>query len=473
MTKGLKTFTNKNHENFPYKNLIKLFLSVSFRSSFAYIAAVLLFAWLFFPYIPKNLFFPIIGAHLIYQGIRFYYLNSYKGKELTREEERRFIRQHTTLMLYGSLIWGISCFFVVIYAPDNYEYIMLALIVSMAGGSISTLSALYSTYLAFNLPMIAFLIVSFLYKGGEFHTYVVIILPIFTYVLMSASLELNKTLKKSIDLMELYIKADEELKAINISLEDRVKEEVEDNRRKDQQMLEQSRLAQMGEMISMIAHQWRQPLSAITATTGSMSVHMQLGEHSEKYMEEGIEKINKYTQHLSTTITDFRNFFKPDKEKSLTSLNEVVLGSLHIIGSSLESQGIIVETFLESEEKVFSYPNELKQVVLNLMKNAQDIFAERSLDKSDATKNMEARIWIETQTHDNEVELRIRDNAGGVLQENISYIFDPYFTTKEKQDGTGLGLYMSKMIVEDHCEGRLEVKNQDEGACFVLIIPRS
>jgi len=350
---------------------------------------------------------------------------------------------------------------------------MLALIVSMAGGSISTLSALYSTYLAFNLPMIAFLIVSFLYKGGEFHTYVVIILPIFTYVLMSASLELNKTLKKSIDLMELYIKADEELKAINISLEDRVKEEVEDNRRKDQQMLEQSRLAQMGEMISMIAHQWRQPLSAITATTGSMSVHMQLGEHSEKYMEEGIEKINKYTQHLSTTITDFRNFFKPDKEKSLTSLNEVVLGSLHIIGSSLESQGIIVETFLESEEKVFSYPNELKQVVLNLMKNAQDIFAERSLDKSDATKNMEARIWIETQTHDNEVELRIRDNAGGVLQENISYIFDPYFTTKEKQDGTGLGLYMSKMIVEDHCEGRLEVKNQDEGACFVLIIPRS
>jgi signal transduction histidine kinase len=246
-------------------------------------------------------------------------------------------------------------------------------------------------------------------------------------------------------------------------LEEKVAKAVEYNRQKDQQMLEQSRLAQMGEMISMIAHQWRQPLSAITATTGTMTLKIQLDQFDAKGMQEEIQKINTYVQYLSTTISDFRNFFKPDKEKHTTSLHEIVHRSIQIIGSLLESEGIRLELFLESKTEFISYPNELQQVVINLLKNAKDVFNEKEISTP--------RIFIKTVTLDNEVQLSVSDNAGGISDANLQYIFDPYFTTKEKRDGTGLGLYMSKLIVEDHCRGRLKVENTDDGACFTLSLP--
>ena len=467
-----KNFFRQSPSVYYYSDLINLFLSASPKSSLAYISAALLFGWIFFPYIPLNIFISIMAAHGLYQSIRLYYVFKHKGTSCTQDEKKAFIRKHTILMLFGSLIWGVSCFLSVLYAPDNYEYIMLALVVAMAAGSISTLSPIFRTYLAFNLPMIFFLIVSFIYKGGEFHLYIVVILPIFTYVLMTASWDMHKTLKHSIELKELYALAKEALKETNLSLEQKVKKEVEQNRQKDRQMLEQSRLAQMGEMLSMIAHQWRQPLSAIAAATGSMDLHMQLDKYDQQYMKEKIKSINTYTEHLSTTITDFRNFFKPDKEKSLTSLNTIVEDSLGIIGTSLKSQGVVVETVLDSKEEIYSYPNELKQVVLNIIKNAQDVFIEKAQEESPSKKISQPSVVIKAQTADTEVHLTIQDNAGGIHEDNIECVFDPYFTTKGKSDGTGLGLYMSKMIVEDHCEGNLSVENRDDGACFAIRLPR-
>jgi len=207
---------------------------------------------------------------------------------------------------------------------------MLFVVISMVAGSISTLSSLYRIYLAFNLPMIIALIISFLLKEGDLNTYIAIVLPVFSYVILTASYEMHKNLKDSMELKDLYAKSRLELKNINTSLEEKISEAVEEITKKDKQMLEQSRLAQMGEMLSMIAHQWRQPLSAITSTTASISLHLQLEDYNQKYVEENIDNINTYAQYLSSTINDFRNFFKPNKEKTVVTLNGVVAPTSYV-----------------------------------------------------------------------------------------------------------------------------------------------
>ncbi|MDF1879856.1 hypothetical protein JHD50_00835 [Sulfurimonas sp. MAG313] len=465
MLSELKSFIMNKKTESVHTELITLFISSSLKSSLAYISALIFFILLYYSYIPLIVFLPVIFIHILNQSLRFYFVSKYKDKKLSLIEKRSFVKKHIFLMLLGGTTWGISGALSILYAPSPYEYIMAVLLIAMAAGSIPTLSSIYRAYLSFNIPMLFVFIGSLWYSGVEFNFYLSIILSIFTYVVIKASLDVHNGLKRSIELKELYHKAQEELKIMNDSLEDRVLNEVDKNRRKDQQMLEQSRFAQMGEMISMIAHQWRQPLASISATTGAMSLHLQLEEFNQKYIEDRIEKVNTYTQYLSTTITDFRNFFKPDKEKTMTSLNDIVLGSLKIIGTSIESDGISVETFLESKIEFLSYPNELKQVLLNILKNAQDVFTENSI-KSPC-------ICITTKNIENEVELCISDNAGGIDEKRIAYIFDPYFTTKEKKDGTGLGLYMSKLIVEDHCDGSIQVRNVDDGACFTLTLPLS
>jgi len=437
---------------------------MSHKSSAAYFICLSVFVWFLKDFIPAPILIPWILIHLNYQMLRFYYASKYKNKEFTPKDKIHFQKIHIILGFIGGSTWGVGSFLCVIYAPSPYEYIVLTLIIGMVAGAISTLSPLYRVYLAYNLPMSILLAASFFYQGDTIHVAIAFILVLFTVIVMSASWDVYQNLKRSVELKELYAQAQEELTQINASLEERICQAVDENRKKDKQMLEQSRLAQMGEMLSMIAHQWRQPLSAITASTGSMTLHMELEDKCDKeFIQENIDKVNNYTQYLSTTITDFRNFFKPDKEKTVTSLNEIVLGSLKIIGTSLQAQGIHIETFLESKEEFNSFPNELKQVVLNIFKNAQDAFIENG------TKN--PRILVKTISLDDFVELIISDNAGGISEDAKPYIFDPYFTTKEKRDGTGLGLYMSKMIVEDHCNGRVTVDNEEDGASFTLTLP--
>jgi len=443
--------------------LIELFLAVSYKSSIAYLTAITLYIIMFFEYVPSNIFWTLIGAHFFYQVIRFYFLLKYKDKKLLDKEKQLFITQHTILMLFGGIAWGFSCYWAIYYSPSPYEYAMLFLVVSMSAGSISTLSAIYRIYLAFNIPLIMALCVAFLFKEGELNSYITLVLPIFTYVIISASHEVHKTLKNSMELKDLYAESRLELKEINMSLENRISTAVEENLKKDKQMLEQSRLAQMGEMLSMIAHQWRQPLSAITSTTGSISLHMQLDGCDEKYVEENINAINKYTQYLSSTITDFRNFFKPNKEKTKTNINEVVKSSLKIIESSLADQGISIKKEFNSKQKLYTYSNELMQVVLNILKNSKDVLGENSIENQ--------IIYIKTYDMKDIVVIEVNDNAGGVKEENIKYIFDPYFTTKENLDGTGLGLYMSKLIVQEHCKGELLVENNENGALFSIKLP--
>jgi PAS domain S-box-containing protein len=234
------------------------------------------------------------------------------------------------------------------------------------------------------------------------------------------------------------------------------------NKNLEQKLFSQSRLAQMGEMLAMIAHQWRQPLSAISSASGSLKIKAQLGKLNDETVIQKSDDIINYSKHLSNTINDFRDFFKPNKERRETDANELIESVLNIVNASIKSQNITLIKELHSKQKFLSYPNELKQVILNLIKNSQEAFLENH--------SLSPFIQLETYDENSHVIIKLSDNGGGIPSEIIDRIFDPYFSTKTKKDGTGLGLYMSKTIIQDHCSGSLHVKNSDVGAVFEITL---
>ena len=229
---------------------------------------------------------------------------------------------------------------------------------------------------------------------------------------------------------------------------------------------EQSRLAQMGEMISMIAHQWRQPLGAISTTAVNLQMKIELEEfdtdtkegraESDKYFLERLENINGFVHNLTTTIDDFRNFYKPNKKSALVRLDEIILKALNIIKASLQNDHIEIIEQYNSKEEVEIYHGEMMQVILNMLKNSQDNFREKNIE------NPYIKIITENRT------ISICDNGGGIPEEIMDKIYDPYFSTKSELNGSGLGLYMSKIIVQEHHNGKLNAINQDEGICFTI-----
>ncbi|MEA3228183.1 MAG: DUF3365 domain-containing protein, partial [Campylobacterota bacterium] len=236
-------------------------------------------------------------------------------------------------------------------------------------------------------------------------------------------------------------KLEEELLSLNKNLDIRVHKEIEKNRLQEQQMLQQSRLAQMGEMISMIAHQWRQPLSAISTTAVSMKFSLELQEHDldtkkgqieqDKYFQNKLTDIENFVRTLTTTIDDFRNFYKPNKQVVDSSLQEICEKSLAIINASLKSDGVEIIYEYNSQEKQELYDTEMMQVLLNIFQNSQDNFKEQKI--------LHPQIKITTIAN----KISICDNGRGVSEDILNKVFDPYFSTKDKKNGTGLGLYMS------------------------------
>lgn len=232
----------------------------------------------------------------------------------------------------------------------------------------------------------------------------------------------------------------------------------------NQIMIAQSRHAAMGEMISMIAHQWRQPLGAISMDVNNVLIDIELGTLNIDSLKLDMNGIIEQTNHLSQTIDDFINFFKPDKVKDLVSVEDVFENAFHVISKSLVNNNIIVENHFEKVPRVKIFERELQQVIINLLKNAKEALQTRTKEE----KKIISRIF-ETQE---DICIEVCDNGGGILQENIKKVFDPYFSTKDEKNGTGLGLYMSKIIVEKHLSARLSVRNEKEGACFTIAIPK-
>ncbi len=264
------------------------------------------------------------------------------------------------------------------------------------------------------------------------------------------------------------------LKKYNQTLELRIQEEVQKNREKDMQMLHQSRMAQMGELISMIAHQWRQPLNSIAATVLNVQTHIDLNKFDFKenksreklaeFTSNQFNNIDFYLSSLSETLDDFRNFYKPNKKAEMMSVGKPIQTALTIIKSSLSSNNITLIEKYNSNLELFLFKNELIQVFLNLLENSQDSFKENP--------NVNSTITIETKDLDNGISIEFSDNASSIDEEIVEKIFDPYFSTKSDKKGSGLGLYMSKIIIEEHHRGSISAKNHEKGVGFIIFIPK-
>jgi signal transduction histidine kinase len=283
--------------------------------------------------------------------------------------------------------------------------------------------------------------------------------------------EIRRRIKHSFKSMEKYNQELEqkvkertyELESLNQGLKEKVGAEVKKSRESEQLLVQQSKMSAMGEMIGMIAHQWRQPLSSIGVVAGNLQVQYELDLLNKEFFDQSIQDINDQTRYLSTTITDFRRFLSPTKQKEFINFDEVVETALKIIGKSLENKNIQLKKTYEFNRQIETFPNELVQVVINILKNAQDVCLEREIN----SPVIELKGW-ENEHH---LSFIINDNAGGIPEEILESVFNPYFTTKASSDGTGLGLYMSKTIIEKHCNGKLSAKNEKTGASFQIELP--
>lgn len=236
-----------------------------------------------------------------------------------------------------------------------------------------------------------------------------------------------------------------------------------DLKQKEHLLLMQSRQAAMGEMITMIAHQWRQPLSSISTVIGNLQLQQALGECSKEETASMLQLISDQVKYLSKTIADFGNFFKQDKEKQRMLPSELINKVMILIGKLLEDEGITLRVSLACDSTFETYPNELKHVLINLIKNAVDALIEKN--------PKEKHIDIACKEKDSSIVFEVSDNAGGIDASIRDRIFEPYFSTKYEKNGMGLGLYMSKTIIEKHLRGTIYGTNSHEGACFSVTLP--
>lgn len=256
-----------------------------------------------------------------------------------------------------------------------------------------------------------------------------------------------------------------ELEAINHTLDDRVKLEISRRHEQEQLFIQQARFAAMGEMIGNIAHQWRQPLNTLSLLLQNVIFAYETGRLDRELIDRVNTKGNLLIRTMSTTIDDFRNFFKPNRSKEQFNISEQLGKTLEILEGSLENNHIVLEKNVSSDLEMYGFANEFSQVIINILNNAKDALNEHTMN--------DKIIRIDGYETESDIIIHISDNGGGISPSIIDKIFDPYFTTKEEGKGTGIGLYMSKVIVENNMNGQLSVSNDSHGSCFSLRFPKS
>ncbi|WP_072680179.1 CBS domain-containing protein [Arcobacter sp. LA11] len=283
-----------------------------------------------------------------------------------------------------------------------------------------------------------------------------------------SSYELSGTLSKNLN--NNYIKIIFKDVTIHEKEKNLLQEEVdkEIKKRLDNEylLMQQSKLAMMGEMIAHIAHQWRQPLSQLGGIFMNLEASYNFDELTKEYMNTRIKNGNELLKYMSTTIDDFSNFFEPNRKKEVFNASDYIDNAINIIDMSLTYNHINIKVNRKSEiYPILGYPSEFSQVILNILINAKDALCE----KTSNYKNIEISIEKDKRN----IIVQIEDNAGGIKEEIINKVFDMYFTTKKSKEGTGLGLYISRLIIETKLNGKIKIKNSKVGAKIIIEIPLS
>ena len=250
-----------------------------------------------------------------------------------------------------------------------------------------------------------------------------------------------------------------------------VLEHIKKDKQKDTLLAQQAKMAAMGEMLENIAHQWRQPLSAISTISTGIKIQYEYAEVNKEDVIKSMNTIATTTKYLSQTIDDFRDYFNPKKEANYFSLKNIFEKISDLLEPQLNLKNIQIIKDIDNV-RIFGFQNEFLQVIINILNNSKDEFEKKELEKK--------YIFIDTKITEDEIKIIIKDNAGGIGEDIIDKIFEPYFTTKYKSKGTGIGLYMSKQIVEKHMNGSITVFNEDyiykeksyKGATFLITFPQ-
>jgi len=243
----------------------------------------------------------------------------------------------------------------------------------------------------------------------------------------------------------------------------KLQKQISEARVDNQILTQQSKMALLGEMLGNIAHQWRQPLMELSSIIMGMEAKVKLiGEISSDEVIDTAERSSIILKFMSSTIDDFRDFFVKDKEKILFKLSDQIKRTINMLTSSLDNQNIKVEIIIKANPQIFGYKNEYSQVLINLISNAKDALVGRKIENP--------KITVKVHQDEKYCITEVIDNAGGIKVTPINKVFESFFTF-EKKDGTGIGLFMSKLIVEKNMDGKLEVYNNEDGACFTIKIP--
>jgi len=304
-----------------------------------------------------------------------------------------------------------------------------------------------------------------------------VVYPMFRKIVKSFNKMQEKIILRENDLINLNTTLEEKVKDktkqleyINKNLHKKVEHEIKLNTQKEKILFEQSKMAAMGEMIGNIAHQWRQPLSLISTVTSGLKFKYEMGMFDEKEYMSSLDKILNSTTYLSNTIEDFRNFFKKDKEIKEFEIKELINRAITLMGNSFSVNNIKLEINIEYT-LLSGYENELLQALLNILNNAKDALKMKEDNKV---------IIISTRVENDNMIIAIQDSAGGIPNNIIDKIYDPYFTTKHQSQGTGIGLFMTKEIITKHMNGSIEIENKTfeydnqthTGALFIITIPK-
>lgn len=318
------------------------------------------------------------------------------------------------------------------------------------------LSTLVDKYNSFLVRMLFLFIVS------------IVILTLMIRFSIKPLKELAKTLSSYMPGVKMNIAPMEgknEVAIINnatIEMLKKVEEELQKRIKSEKELSHKSRLESMGEMIDNIAHQWRQPLMNLNAIYLNLDRTYELGKLDKVYLEKTIKESTDLTAHMSQTIEDFRNFFRKDNAKVRVDINDILTYSLKLLNSTFKDIAIC---FDKGENlTLLIYKNELIQVIISILTNAVDILEQRNIPNK--------KIFLSIGEYLDEITIIIEDNGGGIADEHIDRIFEPYYSTKHQYGGSGLGLYICKMIIEEHMNGSINVCNTPRGAQFTITLKK-
>lgn len=277
----------------------------------------------------------------------------------------------------------------------------------------------------------------------------------------------NKNDVDSLVLIANYASAIIENIFLYLEQEKRIKEEIKKNKQKDLIIFEQAKVSAMADMMSGIAHNWRQPLNAISLILSDLKEGYESNDLTVEYFENSVSKVYSILTKMSKTIDDFRVFFKSSKQKDYFNIDSAIKDIISLIEPQYEDSNIKIE-FITNQENIniLGYSKEFKRVIFNILKNSKDAI----LEHTETQKEFFIKINLQFFDQDSLIQIDIYDNAGGIKSEILNRIFEPYFTTKEQGQGIGMGLYNSKMIIENQLNGTISATNTDDGLLVRILL---